>query len=86
VKRGIREQIANHTTNTMEGEDIESIVNLDEELEFGAVIAGTRADHTEDDSGPRWDVAGSRGNSNEPSNRTRAPANGTPLTLETVID
>ena len=35
----IREKIADNTAHTMNGEDIESIVNTDPELEFGSIIA-----------------------------------------------
>jgi len=80
------QEISYHTTNTVDCKDIERIVNADEELEFGCIIANDTADDTEDDSRPRRDVSRCRRDGNKTSNGTRAPTDSGPFAFKAVID
>jgi len=82
----VREQVTNDTTNAVDSKDIEGIVNTDEVLEFGGIITGECTDNAKDDSGPGRNVAAGRSDGNETSDGTRAPTNGTPLAIETVVN
>lgn len=82
----LREQIADYTANAMDGKDIESIVDTNEELEFGGIIASKGTHNAKDDGGPGRNITGSRCDGDKTSDGTRAPTNCTPLTLETVIN
>ena len=86
TKRIIREKIADHSANTVDSEDIEGIIDADEELEFGGIIARECTDDTKDDSRPGRDVTGGGGNGNETCNGARAPTDSTPFAFKTVID
>jgi hypothetical protein len=68
--RDIREEIANNTTDTVDSKDVECIIDTNEELEFGSIIASESADNTENDCRPRWDVTGSGSDSDETSDGT----------------
>ena len=70
----------------MDGKDIERIINANEELEFGRVVACDSANHTENDSRPRRNVTRGRSDGNEAGNGTRAPADSRPFAFKSVID
>jgi hypothetical protein len=44
--------VANQTANTVNCEDIESVVDPKEEFEFGSIVRAGSAYNTEDDSSP----------------------------------
>lgn len=69
------EDIANEATNTVDGKDIECVVAAKEVLQLGRVVACNSTDSTEDDSSPCRYVTGSRGDSDQTSDDTRAKAN-----------
>lgn len=83
---GVREKIASETANTVDSEDIESIVNANEEFELGSIIASESADNTENNRRPGRNVTGGGGNCDKTSDGTRAPTDGTPLAFESVIN
>lgn len=82
----IREKIANYTTNTVNSENIESIVNSNEEFELGNIIASERANHTENNCRPWRNVTGGGSNCDKTGDGTRAPTDDTPFVFETVIN
>lgn len=49
--------IADQTTNAVDGKDIECIVNSKEELNLGSIVRASSADSTKDDSRPWGDIA-----------------------------
>lgn len=59
------QQVADDTTNSVLGKDIEAIVNADPELELGGQVAHNTANNTEDDRRPSGNVAGRWRNSNQ---------------------
>jgi hypothetical protein len=48
--------VADETANTMNSEDIESIVDSEKELDLGSVIRTGSANSTKDNSSPRRDI------------------------------
>ena len=80
------QDVANHTTNTVDGEDVKSIVNTNQELELGGEVAADTADDTNNNGTVSGDEAGGRGNTNEARNGTGAEADGAPLLLKTVVE
>lgn len=67
-------------------EEIESVINADEMLDLGSVIACRGGDNTKDDTGPQWDKARAGGGSHETGNRTGAETNHGVLFLDSVIE
>lgn len=80
------QQVSNNTTNTMDCEDIESFIDVENELQLGCKVACNATNNTEDDSGPRSDETGARSDGNQSGNSTRAETNDRPLALEAVIE
>ena len=70
----------------MDSKDIEGIVNANEELELGSVVAGNGTNNTKDKRSPGRDKARARSNGNKTSNNTRAEAHGRPLALQAVVE
>lgn len=83
-EEGIEKQ-ANDATDTMLSEHVEGVVNTDEELELGAVIAHDARDDAESNAGPGGDNSGSGSGGNESRDGARAPADQRPLLGKTVI-
>jgi hypothetical protein len=81
-----RQEVADNTTNGVLSEHIEAFVNADQELDLGAEVASDRANNAEDDSGPRRNETGTRGDGDETSNDTGTETHGAPLPLKTVIE
>jgi hypothetical protein len=79
------EDVANKTTNGVLGKDIEGIINTKDELELGSVVGTCGTDNTVNDGSPGWNVTGTRSNSDESGNDTRAETNSRPLAFKTVI-
>lgn len=80
------EEISDKTTNTVDGEDIEGIINVEKELEFGAIVACDGSDHTEDDGSPSWDETTAGGDGDQTGNDTTAEANSRPLAFQAIIE
>lgn len=80
------QQVSDDSSNTVLSEDIEGVVNVDEELELGGVVACGSSDNTVDNSGPWWDVSRSWSDGDETSDDTGAETNSGPLLLKTVIE
>jgi hypothetical protein len=81
------ENVSDEATNTVESEDVETVVNLDEVLEVEGKVAGSGGDDTDWDGGVDWDVTASWGDTNETSNGTGAERDDGPLlTLTEVVD
>jgi hypothetical protein len=49
--------VANQTADTVNCEDIESVVDSKEKLELGSIVRASGAYNTEDDSSPRRDIS-----------------------------
>lgn len=79
------EEVSDDTTDTVDSIDIKRIVNTQDILELGTVVASSSTDNTKDNSGPGWDETRSRSNGNETSNNTGAETDGGPLLLESVV-
>lgn len=58
------EQVADDTANTVDSEDIESVIGAHDELELGGNVAADSTDNAENDSSPGRDVTGGRGDGN----------------------
>lgn len=69
----------------MHSKDVESVVDTQDILELGTVVASGSADNTKDNGRPSRDKARGRGDGNEAGNNTGAETNGRPLLLQTVI-
>lgn len=80
------EEVTDDTANTVLSEDIKSVVDVDEELELGGVVAGGASDNTVDDSSPGSDETRAGSDGDETSNDTGAEADGRPLLLKTVVE
>lgn len=80
------QEIADEATDSVDGKDVERIVNVKQELELGGIIAGDGSDDSEDDGGPRWDEAGAGSDGDETGNDTTAETDGGPLALEPVVE
>ena len=79
------EDVAGETSNGVNGENIQSIVDTNKELELRGIIARSGADDAEDYRGPHRNVTGPRGDANKTSDDTRTEAHSRPLALQTVI-
>lgn len=66
-------------------EDVQCIIDTEEELELGGIIAGSSTNYTIYDSGPRRDITGSWSDRNETSNDSGAEADSGPFLLKSVI-
>ncbi len=82
-KRGEKtgEQVSDDTTDSVDGENIESIIGAHEELEFGSDVAADSTDNTENESRPRRDKAGGRGDGDEACNGAGAETDDGPFLL-----
>lgn len=78
--------VTDHAADAVDGEDIESIVNTDEELELGSEVADDAANDAHDEGAPGGDEAGAGGDDDEAGDGTGAEANGGPLALEAEIE
>ena len=85
VPKRTGKQVANGTTDSVEGEDIKRVINSNDELQFGGVVGGDSTDNTVDDGGPGSNITGAGSDGNETSNGTRAETDGAPLLLKTVV-
>ena len=83
---GVRENVATYTTDSVDGEDIQSIINPDEEFDLGSIVAANSANNAENDRGPGWNVTRSGCNSDKTSNGARAPTNSTPFAFVAVLN
>lgn len=74
-------------TNTVEGKDVETVINLDQVLEGSGVVAGNSSDGTNGHGKVDGDETCSRSNSNKAGNGARAHANGSPsLFISKVVN
>lgn len=86
---GGEEAVENESDDATDGvfsEHIESVVNSNIELDFGAKVASDASNDTENDAGPGSDDTGSGSSSNETRDSTRAPADERPLLGKAVIE
>jgi hypothetical protein len=79
------EDVADHTTDTVSGEDIEGIIISGYDFELGGEIADCASYDTENNRGGRADETGCRSDGDKARNGTRAEANSGPFPLKTVI-
>jgi len=79
------EDIADETANGVDGEDIESIVNSEEELELGGIVGTSGANDTEDHCCPSGHETGTRSDGHKTGNDTRAETDGGPFAFKTVV-
>lgn len=80
------EEETDHAGDTVLGEDIHGIVNLDPVLDLGGEIADDSRRDTEHDGCPERDETRGRGGSDESGNGTRAPADHGPLASEAPVE
>lgn len=80
------QQVANDTTNTVDGKDIESLVNAHEELKLGGEVAADATNNTEDNRSPRGNETGTGGDSNQSSDGAGAETDDGPLLLKAVVE
>ena len=86
---GTEEGVENETddtTDSMLSEHIESVVNLDHELDLGAKVASDTGGDTEDNASPRGDDTGGRSSSDETRDSARAPTDERPLLGKSVVE
>jgi len=69
-------EVTSNATNTVDGEDIERVVDVDQVLDLSGEIAHDGTNNTEYDGGPSWDVTGGWGNGDEAGDDTGAETNG----------
>jgi hypothetical protein len=81
-----REDVADETTDGMLGEDVESIVDAEDELELGGVVGTGGSDDTVDDSGPCGNETGSRSDGYKTGDDSGAEPDSGPFALKTVIE
>lgn len=79
------QDVADETANAVNGKDVKSVVDAEEELELGRVVCACTAEDAKDDGGPCWDEAGTGSDADETGNDTGAESNGGPFALETVV-
>jgi hypothetical protein len=79
------QQVANNSANTMLSKDIKGVVDMDEELELGGIVACGSTDDSVDDGSPWGDISRTWSDSDKASNDARAEADGRPLLLKTVV-
>lgn len=79
------EEVADEAANTVDGEDIERIVNVEKVLDLGGEVTGDGTNNTEDDSRPGWDESSCWSDGNETSDGTGAESDSGPLAVESVI-
>lgn len=80
------QEITDETSNTVDGEDIERVIDMEEELEFGGIVASDSSDYTEDNSRPGRDEARTRGDCDQSRNDTTAETNSGPFPFKTVVE
>lgn len=80
------EDVADHAADTVDGKDIKTVIDVEDELELGAKVAKDTTADTDDDGSPGPDEAGSRGDGDEARDGTGAETDGAPLLLEAVIE
>lgn len=79
-------KVTDDTTDTVDGKDVESLVDANEKLELGGKVGGSTTDNTEDGAGPDGDVTGSGGDGDETGDGAGAEADGGPLALQAVVE
>lgn len=70
----------------MDGKDIKTVVNVDEELDLGGEVAEDTTADSDNDGCPGLHETRSRSDGNETRNGTGAETDSAPLLLETVIE
>ena len=77
--------VTDEASNSMDGEDIERVVNTEYKLELGGIIGASGSDDTVDDGSPSGYETRSGGDGYETSNNTGAETDGRPFALQTVV-
>lgn len=78
--------VASNTTNSVDGKDIESVVDANQELELGGDVAYNTTDDAENDGSPGGNVTRAGSDGNETGNGTGAEADSGPLLLQAVVE
>ena len=78
-------EVADKPADGVDGEYIKSIVDAEKEFDLSTVIACSAGSNAVDDSRPSRNVSGSRRDSHETCNDTRAESNSRPFFLKSVI-
>ena len=79
------QDIAGETSDGVDGENVERIVDSEQELDLGAVVASRCANNAKDYSRPGGNETGARGDGDEASNDAGAESNGRPLLLKPIV-
>jgi len=80
------QKISNQTANTVNGENIKSIVDVKQELELGGIIASNASDNAEDHSSPGGNETTARSDGDKSSNDTATEPDSRPFAFETVVE
>jgi len=76
---------SNHSTDTVRGKDVKSLVNTEEELELGCEITSGSSDESDSDSGRSTDETSSGSDTDETSDSSGAESDNRPLSFKSVI-
>lgn len=80
------QQVTDNTTNTVDSEDIQSLINTHHKLELSGKVATDATNDTEDDGSPGGDVTSGGRDGHETRNSAGAETNHGPLLLQTVVE
>jgi hypothetical protein len=80
------QQISDQTANTVNGKDIEGIVDVKQELELGSIIASNASDHAEDDCSPGGNEPTAGSDCDQSSNDTAAESDSRPFAFKAVVE
>ena len=80
------QKVANQASYAMDGEDVQGVVNMKQELELGSVIACSSSNNTEYDGSPRRNETATGSDSDQASDDTTAEADCRPFAFQTIVE
>ena len=80
------ENVANHASYSVDGKDVEGVVDAGQELQLCGKIAECTAADSNHDSGPGGNKAGRRRDGHETGDGAGAEPNGAPFLLKSVVE
>lgn len=81
-----RADVPDQAADTVDGKDVQRVVDAEHELEFRAVVGEPGAQDAEGQGGPGRHEAGPRGDGHEAGHDAGAEAHGRPLPLQAVVE
>lgn len=85
IREESSQDVSDHTSNTMSGEDIEGIIVLEDDLELGGQVTASSCDDSNSERSRSTDVSRGRGDSYETRDDSGTETDGRPFSLETPI-